>query len=83
MANGTLRKLRTLCYVPFFGLQGAKAALRWTGSWYAALVAVDPWVRSTPLPNFSRRSLLISSPTAASDMTCWCRRPNTFRSTWH
>jgi hypothetical protein len=24
------------------GVQGAKAALRWTGSWYEALVAIDP-----------------------------------------
>lgn len=30
------------CAAPFRALQGAKGALRWTGSWYAALVAVDP-----------------------------------------
>jgi hypothetical protein len=30
------------CYTPFGGLQGAKATLRWTGSWYEALVALDP-----------------------------------------
>ena len=27
---------------PFTRLQGANAALRWTGSWYTALVALDP-----------------------------------------
>jgi hypothetical protein len=31
-----------VCLVPFRGLQGAKGTLRWTGSWYEALVAVDP-----------------------------------------
>jgi hypothetical protein len=31
-----------LCAIPFTGLQGAKATLRWTGSWYTALVALDP-----------------------------------------
>lgn len=31
-----------ICTAPFTRLQGAKAALRWTGSWYTALVAVDP-----------------------------------------
>jgi hypothetical protein len=30
------------CYTPFEGLQAAKATLRWTGSWYTVLVAVDP-----------------------------------------
>jgi len=30
------------CYTPFRGLQGAKATLRWMGSWYEALVALDP-----------------------------------------
>ncbi len=30
------------CAAPFRRLQGAKATLRWTGSWYEALVAVDP-----------------------------------------
>lgn len=31
-----------ICSAPFTRLQRAKAALRWTGSWYTALVAVDP-----------------------------------------
>ena len=30
------------CTAPFARLQGAKAGLRWTGSWYTALVALDP-----------------------------------------
>lgn len=31
-----------ICTAPFTRLQAAKAALRWTGSWYTALVALDP-----------------------------------------
>jgi hypothetical protein len=31
-----------ICQAPFRRLQGAKGTLRWTGSWYEALVAVDP-----------------------------------------
>lgn len=31
-----------ICLVPFEPLQNAKGTLRWTGSWYEALVAVDP-----------------------------------------
>jgi len=31
-----------LCLLPFQRLQNAKAALRWTGSWYEAQVALDP-----------------------------------------
>ncbi len=31
-----------ICLTPFRKLQSAKATLRWTGSWYEALVAVDP-----------------------------------------
>jgi hypothetical protein len=30
------------CIAPFARLQRAKAGLRWTGSWYTALVALDP-----------------------------------------
>ena len=33
---------KALCGVPFRSLQNAKAELRWTGSWYTALVALDP-----------------------------------------
>ncbi|PWT99388.1 MAG: putative baseplate assembly protein [Terriglobia bacterium] len=31
-----------ICFQPFRPLQGAKARLRWTGSWNQVLVAVDP-----------------------------------------
>jgi hypothetical protein len=31
-----------ICTAAFTRLQGAKADLRWTGSWYTALVALDP-----------------------------------------
>ena len=31
-----------LCLIPFARLQNAKCTLRWTGSWYEALVAIDP-----------------------------------------
>lgn len=31
-----------ICTAPFTRLQGAKAVMRWTGSWYTALVALDP-----------------------------------------
>jgi hypothetical protein len=31
-----------ICAAPFTRLQRAKAALRWTGGWYTALVALDP-----------------------------------------
>jgi hypothetical protein len=31
-----------LCLIPFERLQKAKAALRWTGSWYEAQVCLDP-----------------------------------------
>ena len=31
-----------ICTAAFTRLQGAKAALRWTGSWYTVLVALDP-----------------------------------------
>jgi hypothetical protein len=41
IGNGMAKK-RPVCDAPFIALQGAKAALRWTGSWYAASVAVDP-----------------------------------------
>lgn len=31
-------------------LQGAQATLAWTGSWYEADVAIDPWERTDPVP---------------------------------
>ncbi len=36
-----------ICTAPFTRLQRANAALRWTGSWYTALVALDPAGRET------------------------------------
>jgi hypothetical protein len=33
---------KTICMTPFVELQGSKAVLRWTGSWYQVLVALDP-----------------------------------------
>jgi predicted phage baseplate assembly protein len=36
------RPARARCSAQFVPLQGAKATLRWTGSWYEALVAIDP-----------------------------------------
>jgi hypothetical protein len=40
---GATSLLRTdVCLAPFRRLQRAKGMLRWTGSWYEALVAVDP-----------------------------------------
>jgi hypothetical protein len=39
-----------ICAAPFTRLQRAKAALRWTGSWYTALVALDPFGREATDP---------------------------------
>lgn len=36
------RAVGDVCAIPFRRLQGARATLRWNGSWYEALVAVDP-----------------------------------------
>jgi hypothetical protein len=36
------RPARARCSAQFVPLQGAKATLRWTGSWYETLVAIDP-----------------------------------------
>jgi hypothetical protein len=36
-----------ICAASFTRLQAAKAALRWTGSWYTVLVALDPADRET------------------------------------
>jgi hypothetical protein len=36
-----------ICTATFTRLQAAKAALRWTGSWYTALVALDPMGEET------------------------------------
>ena len=40
-----------ICTEPFTRLQGAKADLRWTGSWYTALVALDPATQKPPIRN--------------------------------
>jgi hypothetical protein len=40
-------EIASICAAPVTRLQGAKAALRWTGSWYTALVALDPLGRET------------------------------------
>ncbi|PYX00249.1 MAG: putative baseplate assembly protein [Acidobacteria bacterium] len=37
-----------ICSAAFTRLQSAKGALQWTGSWYTALVAVDPAETETP-----------------------------------
>jgi hypothetical protein len=45
LASDNTRRLEErigLSYQPFQGLQSAKAVLRWNGSWYTALVALDP-----------------------------------------
>jgi hypothetical protein len=34
--------VREICHAPLSRLQGAKARLQWTGSWYEVLVAIDP-----------------------------------------
>lgn len=36
-----------ICAAPFTRIQRASGALRWTGSWYTALVALDPSARET------------------------------------
>ena len=70
LAADNLRRLEerpvwATCASPFVPLQGAKATLRWTGAWYEALVAIDPWVRSKPLRNCSARFAPTWNPTAA------------------
>jgi hypothetical protein len=39
---GAVPPLPDFCRVPFQRLQGARAKLEWTGSWYEARVAIDP-----------------------------------------
>ena len=41
-AGEEIPPIADICFQPFRPLQGAKGALRWNGSWYDALVAVDP-----------------------------------------
>jgi hypothetical protein len=42
------------CEPPFHALQGATARLRWTGSWYEAMVAIDPSGSEDPDPALDR-----------------------------
>jgi hypothetical protein len=49
-SEGTAVSTTDICYTPFRGLQGAKATLRWTGSWYDALVALDPLATERAAP---------------------------------
>jgi len=51
-----------ICAAPFTRLQRAKAALRWTGSWYAALVAVDPAGSETADPELIDEVTLYLEP---------------------
>jgi hypothetical protein len=48
--NGIAAQTSDICNRPFAQLQAAKASLRWTGSWYTALVAVDPLGTETATP---------------------------------
>jgi hypothetical protein len=51
-----------ICTAPFTRLQGAKAALRWTGSWYTALVALDPVGSETADPELIDEVTLYLEP---------------------
>ncbi len=51
-----------ICTAPFTRLQGAKADLRWTGSWYTALVAVDPAGSETANPELIDEVTLYLEP---------------------
>jgi hypothetical protein len=51
-----------ICAAAFTRLQGAKAALRWTGSWYTALVALDPSDEETSPPELIDEVTLYLQP---------------------
>jgi hypothetical protein len=51
-----------ICTATFTQLQGAKAALRWTGSWYTALVALDPDDEETSPPELIDEVTLYLEP---------------------
>jgi hypothetical protein len=53
---------KALCGVPFRSLQGAKAELRWTGSWYTALVALDPLGEEGADPSLDEELTLFLEP---------------------
>jgi len=50
------------CTAAFTRLQAAKGALRWTGSWYTAQVAVDPVGSETAPPELLHELTLFLSP---------------------
>lgn len=51
-----------ICTGTFTRLQGAKADLRWTGSWYTALVALDPDGGETATPELIEEVTLYLEP---------------------
>ncbi|HUH62418.1 MAG TPA: putative baseplate assembly protein [Terracidiphilus sp.] len=51
-----------VCTSTFTRLQGAKADLRWTGSWYTALVALDPAGSETASPELIEEVTLYLEP---------------------
>jgi hypothetical protein len=51
-----------ICVAPFSRLQRAHAALRWTGSWYTALVAIDPAATETAGPELLEEITLYLEP---------------------
>jgi hypothetical protein len=51
-----------ICTATFTQLQGANAALRWTGSWYTALVALDPMDEETSPPELIDEVTLYLEP---------------------
>ncbi len=51
-----------ICAAPFTRLQRARGALRWTGSWYTALVALDPIARETSNPELIDEVALYLQP---------------------
>jgi hypothetical protein len=51
-----------ICAAPFTRLQRAKAVVRWTGSWYTALVALDPTGRETADPELIDEVTLYLEP---------------------
>ncbi len=51
-----------ICTTPFTRLQAVKADLRWTGSWYTALVALDPDDEETSPPELIEEVTLYLQP---------------------
>ena len=62
-ARATLEaESKAICAASFTRLQAAKAALRWTGSWYTALVALDPMDEETSPPELIDEVTLYLQP---------------------